>query len=50
MLNNQALAEAQGPPAAFSALPEERHVLADPGWAGETVGLFEQSLLLVVIH
>ena len=26
------------------ALPEERCVLAGPGWAGETAGLFEHSL------
>ncbi len=25
-----------------AALPEERCVLAQPGWAGETAGLFEQ--------
>ncbi len=33
-----------------AALPEERHVLACTGRAGETGGLFEHSLLLVVIH
>ncbi|MEE9231942.1 MAG: hypothetical protein V3U07_00660 [Nitrospirales bacterium] len=33
-----------------AALPEEKHVLADLGWAGDTVGLFEHSLVLLVIQ
>jgi len=32
-----------------AALPEERHVLACTGWAGEIAGLFEHSLLLEII-
>jgi hypothetical protein len=27
-----------------AALPEKKHVLACTGWAGETVGLFEQAI------
>ncbi len=33
-----------------AALPEERCVFAHLGWVGETEGLFEQSLLVLVIH
>jgi hypothetical protein len=50
MFKKPALAKAQGPPAAFSALPVERFVLAHSGWAGKTAGLSERSLLLLIIH